>query len=213
VIVGLPPGEWLRDTVRCVFLARAIDRIGVAKFPGTWTSREQGGIDGDDEELDRRRNEAYDTIVDAIAAGKLKMCGRLAAGGGDFIDLAADEESPEGWLEAFQTCQILKGRDPPEGQPGELRRRVPEWHHLFVIRDSLDGFVRALEPPTTAKEKQAQRLVADHLKANPNLKRDDAQKACEHLGISGAGFKRVWPDARVMAGLSPTAPKGRKARA
>jgi len=214
MIVGLNKDAWLRDTTDCVFLARAIDKIGEAKFPGTWTGHEQGDTaDGDDEESDRRRDDAYDATVDAIAASKLKVGARLAAGGGDFIELAADEEAPEGWLEAFQTCQILKRRDPPEGQPREQRRRVPQWHDLFVTRASLDAFVGALEPPTAAKEKQAAQHLSGLLRGNPHLTREAAQLACEQFKVSSAGFKnRIWPKARTMAGLPGVAPAGRKRR-
>jgi len=68
---------------------------------------------------------------------------------------------------------------------------------------------------TTADEKRAVSLLRDCLKANNKLTRADAWAICrkQFPKLSERGFKfRVWPDARVAAGLERTARPGRKSR-
>jgi hypothetical protein len=64
----------------------------------------------------------------------------------------------------------------------------------------------------TAKgEADATSHIADMLEQNPDLKRADAIAACKPFGVSGRGFQsRVWPDARIAAGLPRLARHGRK---
>src|SRR5262249_47209231 len=66
---------------------------------------------------------------------------------------------------------------------------------------------------SAAAETRAITFLASRLKTNPNMRRDDAWRACHtKFRLSERGFRqRVWPQARQTAGLEPTAPPGRKA--
>jgi hypothetical protein len=63
----------------------------------------------------------------------------------------------------------------------------------------------------TDKEEAATVHLAKLLKQNPELIRDDGKKACRGFDISERGYlKRVWPEARKRAWLSPKALPGAK---
>ena len=67
-------------------------------------------------------------------------------------------------------------------------------------------------PPTVKDEAGAIRALADLLRENRKLRRDEAgvQLAAKGFKISDRGFlNRVWPQARVRAGLEAVAPAGR----
>jgi hypothetical protein len=70
-------------------------------------------------------------------------------------------------------------------------------------------------PATSGGEKEAARALAAFLKGNPDVIRAKAADWCHAEGFrfTSRGFQfRVWPEARKQAGLSPTAPPGRKAK-
>jgi hypothetical protein len=71
---------------------------------------------------------------------------------------------------------------------------------------------QSLGPTTAAAETQAIAFLADRLRADPNMKRDDAWKACKAKfpRLSKRAFFRAWPDARKSAGLERVARPGRK---
>ena len=85
---------------------------------------------------------------------------------------------------------------------------------ICISRDSLDTFIARLgstHASTVRDESEAIRYLTHKLKQEPDLKRIDAETECKQFGISQRGFRdRVWPKARERAGLSATAPPGRK---
>jgi hypothetical protein len=81
-------------------------------------------------------------------------------------------------------------------------------------RDQVSLLWRQARPSATAgAEKQAIAICTEALKRDNDLRRADGLKICRQQipRLSERGFRsRVWPRAREAAGLTPTAPKGRK---
>jgi hypothetical protein len=84
-----------------------------------------------------------------------------------------------------------------------VRRRIPVPHWIYLTGASLDNAVKAA--PISA-ETRATRHLADLLRSNPKMKREDARKECPDLGWQA--FRRVWPNARKEAGLPIKASSG-----
>jgi hypothetical protein len=87
---------------------------------------------------------------------------------------------------------------------------------ICIARDSLDAPLLRLGSShvgaATAKgEADATRHLADKLKENPGMTREEASAECARFGISKRGFlNRVFPKAREKAGLPARASAGRK---
>ena len=87
----------------------------------------------------------------------------------------------------------------------QVRQELPASEHLKLNN--------AAPPSTKGAEFRAIRSLARHLKNNSDIKRDDAEQFCKAEGamVSRRGFQqRVWPEARVLAGLDKLARPGRK---
>jgi hypothetical protein len=88
---------------------------------------------------------------------------------------------------------------------------------VLIASDNGDG-ISAGSARTAAQESAAIKALHLHLTQLPNphhLKYDDALKWCWQNGfaISDRGFQaRVWPRARILAGLPEKAPPGRKSK-
>ena len=104
-------------------------------------------------------------------------------------------------------CQI-EWRDLNRNRPARIRRAVPVTHWVYVTRESFDHWCQQGVTKTTstvADEARAVPLLAARLKEHPEMRRKDALGVCrEHVaGLTARGFLRVWPKARVEAGLLP----------
>ena len=90
---------------------------------------------------------------------------------------------------------------------------VPFYRNIQVFRADL---LKVFKPPapTTKDEAGAIKAVADLLRETPKLRRADARLhlAAEGIQVSDRGFlNRIWPKARLEAGLEAVAPAGRPA--
>jgi hypothetical protein len=97
-------------------------------------------------------------------------------------------------------------------------REEPPWTHLQVRKSDIRRFwpfkASALSVATTARaETAAIEFLAGKLRSSgEELTRECAFRECgENFKLTKNGFRyRVWPQARVKAGLTATAPSGRK---
>jgi hypothetical protein len=86
------------------------------------------------------------------------------------------------------------------------RDLVPPW---------LEYLVEAAEARAADDETKAINRLAEKLATDPNMKFDDAWKACKKAfpALSTRGVRsHVWPQARTAAGLERRAPPGRKSK-
>jgi hypothetical protein len=195
--------RWTLDQNKHVLLASAADEVAT-----------RTGLDADT---------AQKVIIEAYNIGDLELFIRrpthLADGSFNFerlppnaIDFA--EWNPQGVRRALFEHSVIEAALWTRRPRGTMRRVAPaESRKIFVSRDSLDTFIRASSGPTTAgAEHRAIERLAKLLRAEPNMTKAAAQKACGS-DVSKLGFKtRVWPRAREVAGLSPKAPAGQKRR-
>jgi len=92
------------------------------------------------------------------------------------------------------------------------RDLVPSVYEYWVsaAEDAEVGPYRTLK---SDDERKAVGLLAERLRTDPNMKRDDAWTICHTAfpKLRERGFlSRIWPQARGVAGLEPTAPPGPK---
>jgi hypothetical protein len=124
------------------------------------------------------------------------------------------------------TRQRLQGAidDDPHGEhvrlllmhcwlPRKLFERWCEWHHLpkSPPRFQPQKSQRVLAA-TAGDETAAIRALASYLRTNRDVKKGEARSLCHKAGfkLTGRGFQnRVWPTARVQAGLEAKARAGR----
>jgi hypothetical protein len=94
-------------------------------------------------------------------------------------------------------------------------RRVPEWSHLHVDRANVRKwwyFAKARKgiQQRVNTEKQAIAALADALRENKDLTREEAKDLIGDEIGPRAFQNRVWPEARNLAGLARIAPQGAK---
>jgi hypothetical protein len=89
------------------------------------------------------------------------------------------------------------------------KHRLPESPPRFRPRRKPGTLVA-----TAGDESTAVKALASQLKSNSELSRAEALAWCSGHGfkLTGRGFNRVWPEARVKAGLSKMARAGRKGK-
>jgi hypothetical protein len=101
-------------------------------------------------------------------------------------------------------------------QTGAWRMHAGDDHPFFIrpIRSDFQRWLsRQRSPSRAGSETRAIAFLAERLRADHDLKREDAWKSCnsEFPNLSYRRFlSHVWPDARKNAGLQPLAPAGRK---
>jgi hypothetical protein len=159
---------------------------------------------------------ARQTIMDADEIGDLDVRLRCPDGSTNRLrDVIANLDAGI-WEELFRTGLLNAPPRRPRWKVQDRRsmRRVQptERCRIVVMRASLDQFEKALGPAATAgAETRAIAHLRPLLEHNPAMSKDTARKACKQFKLSGEGFeKRVWPDARVAAGLSRKASPGAK---
>jgi hypothetical protein len=115
------------------------------------------------------------------------------------------------------------GKWPIGPRPVEHYTWISGWENLPLdLIELLTGDVieilcgsrdRQISPATSRQETAAIKMLASHLKNNPQLTRAEAKALCRtsDCGVGPRGFQnRVWPKARAEARLPPIAPRGRK---
>jgi hypothetical protein len=101
-------------------------------------------------------------------------------------------------------------RDEPAQTYAQVWRR-PELVTYVFWEDALRRWPQ--KPAKAGDETKAANLLAEHLKTDEHLAREEAFKIClkRFPNLTERGFRfRVWPKARETAGLAPVAPAGRK---
>jgi hypothetical protein len=98
----------------------------------------------------------------------------------------------------------------------------PDGHWKFDVRrldvERWERLFPELAPPSSPTTAGAEARAIAHLKPLLELRRDamlrdEAWEECKQFNISRVGFEdRVWPTARLQAGLQSKAPAGRKRR-
>jgi|SRR6516162_7420096 len=105
---------------------------------------------------------------------------------------------------------------PPRFEAVQIDRpSFEEWIKSNAIEYSAaeDAKVGPYRTLKSEDERKAVDLLAERLRTDHNMKRDDAWEICRTAfpKLSERGFiNRVWPAARDVAGLEPTAPPGPK---
>lgn len=149
-------------------------------------------------------------VTDACRQGQLAFGLRPRAGGAVYPGKAEWWET-EGTTLHYRFEWFRMSRAAPFANG---LRDDADW--ICIARDSLDALLRRLAPshagPATAKdEADAIRHLADKLKENPGMTREEANAECARFAITKRGFlNRVFPKAREKAGLPPRASAGRK---
>ena len=149
-------------------------------------------------------------VIDACRQGRLAFGLRPRAGGAVYLG------KPEVWetegnklLHRFEWFRMSSAAPFANGL-----RDDADW--ICIARDSLDALLvrlgsRHAGPATAKGEADAIRHLADKLKENPDMTREEAYAECARFAITKRGFlHRVFPKAREKAGLPARASAGRK---
>jgi len=122
------------------------------------------------------------------------------------------------------SARIQSATAPVQGLPADLWPilEVLDWQNRLA-RDPQGVFYYSIHAASArrrsatvaiaAQESAATKALASELKNHPNLKRAEAFAWCREAGfeLNGRGFQqRVWPKARLQAGLAERAQPGRK---
>jgi hypothetical protein len=146
------PHEWPRDPSGYVFLARAVEKIGRARFGDKWTGEEltaQGVVRAQNAQLEplRRCEVVKQEIVSRCESGQITSALRPVAGG-SLMTIPRQWWNTENWRHRFIMCQ-LNPREPfGYGFAGD------HYCWIFLTCESLDKFLLG-QPfaPIAEKEK------------------------------------------------------------
>ena len=155
-----------------------------------------------------RYGQVCKTVTDALRQGQLAFGLRPRAGGavhpGEFEWWETEGSTLHyrfAWFRMSRTAPFASGL-----------RDDADW--ICISRDSLSAFLgrfKSSQVSTAKAESDAINYLTGKLKENHNLAKADAEAECKQFEITQRGFRdRVWPNARKDAGLSATAPAGRK---
>ena len=146
------PGRWPRDAPngKFIFLARAIDLVGSALFPGEWDSGDTVTVrfsQNDDEERENwkrfeRFKGAQEFIGTAIARGELNYALRSHEGGSlklareenPAARFSADDWNVDDFFPFFSKCKM-------SDKASSMNLDDDDW--IFVDKAQLDGLVAA----------------------------------------------------------------------
>jgi hypothetical protein len=192
----------------------------------------KGGTEsiGSDEQLWKP---AFDDLLARIASGEVAVIGRRGAGNESVpghlfarIDVAYPYSDPEfGPLlrdDPYLDCYPFVDENDWQRESNDKLyasgREAPQWTHLQVRKSDImhrwPFSPSALSVATTARDEAgAIAFLAEKLRSSgEELTRESAYTECsEKFKLSKNGFRfRVWPKARIEAGLPATAPSGRK---
>jgi hypothetical protein len=144
-------------------------------------------------------------VADACRQGQLAFALRPRAGGAVYPGRSDWWETEGNTLHyRFEWFRMSRAAPFANGL-----RDDADW--ICIERGSLDALLKSLVPAATARgENDAVRVLASKLKENPDMTRAEAFDECKPFGVGARAFDRVWPKARERAGLSATAPAGRK---
>lgn len=174
------PNQWPPDSQACVFLARALPLLPTEAL---WAA-----------------------LVDGNLEARVYCVGRT-----DFAPIPLSRMALIGVDrdQVLARCQI-EVREDDTRRPAAIRRRIAVPHWLYVTKVSLDNLLKAQPNATVAAEGRAVAHLADQLRRNPNMTKAEGRTACAAFKLGGRAFERIWPQARIKAGLPPKAAAGRK---
>jgi hypothetical protein len=161
-------------------------------------------------------NEAKSYLCGAAADGKIDVRVTITGTGQVFSDgnvRVPPHLKPKDldWVHSRPVAQWLVGPRPGQHYTWNWSERpiaLVELSTVDVSRVLCGAVNRDADQQTNATH-----ALGSHLRANPNLTREQAVKWCENQGftLSGRSFQnQVWPSAREEAGLPRRAPPGRK---
>lgn len=160
---------------------------------------------------ERARANAYDMLQRDLLAGEFEEAGRSCVLYLHFYTPWA-KMTQQRLQVALDTFPIETVRSAYLGRCWIPRRHFDRW----LAKHELPLSPARFEPQVDtvlSDEERAIKALADHLKQAPDCRRADAVSWCQQRGFdfSARGFhSRIWPKARVLAGLSEKASGGRK---
>lgn len=180
------------DTVDCIFIKRALKQL-------------EAHAAGDPENALKLALDGIERNAIAIRYRLWNACENVMG------RIAGWRRTREAWATDIAKGYIMT-RDTRYWVPVTERRAMPQPHWLFMTRESLNQFLKALPSLSSiVQEHKAIRHVANMLKKDPALSKDKAKAECKQFKISGAGFRyRVWPKAREEARFPARAKPGPK---
>ncbi len=180
------PRLWLDKTLRWI----AFRRIGDLTTKDVGHERHRAILLGANDDGLVSRSPAAD-LLEALRVGDIEG-----------IEPDGKELPPEAW----DTVLSHDLRTWPK-----VRFRRADVLRLWPSREPLSNFVKS--PASAIEEKRATEKLAAILRQEPNISKAQAKERLSDRSFSDQGFEvRIWPNARIEAGLEPRAPAGRKPR-
>lgn len=175
-------------------------------------------------------DDAWSALRDSAAAGNLRLSGQPFLRKADLSGNAVETNDPTREISAAEVS-TLRLQDDGDDEiilvPEDWRvahgsnfNNLRGYRSVRVFQRELLNEFKAGHMPTqweksatSGEEAAAIKQLAFQLRTNPDWRREDARQWLSASGfrLSQRGFRdRVWPNARITAGLSKTADPGRK---